>query len=186
MKSKDQTKSIAFMAMYVAMFVVFKFVGNLIPLLKMPNGGSVELEFVVLFVASLHLGYKKGILVALLCLAVEAVLGFPFYIVHWLQFLLDYVLPVVVVGGASILWFQERKYALVTMLSGAMVLKWLCNVLSGVYYWMPSGEAAGSKQAWLFSLGYNTPYNVATLVVVVILVPIIYGRLKAARIVDVK
>ena len=182
MEKKGQTKTIAYMAMYVALYVLLKFVGNMIPFLQMPNGGSIELELVALFVASYHLGAKNGVLVAGLSLLLQFALGFNFYIVSFMQFLLDYALPIVVVGAcASYFKKGTKSYYYITVVI-AMILKWLCNVLSGVYYWPPEDGAAGSSIAWAFSVGYNTPYNLATLVVCLILVPLLVQRLKKSNI----
>ena len=40
-------------------------VGNMIPFLQMPNGGSIELELIPLMIASYHLGWKYGALCGL-------------------------------------------------------------------------------------------------------------------------
>ena len=58
----DQIKTIAFMAIYMALYVALKMVGNMIPFLQMPNGGSIELELIPLMIASYHLGWKYGAL----------------------------------------------------------------------------------------------------------------------------
>ena len=53
---RDKVKFLTYTAMYTALYVVLKFVGNLIPFLKMPQGGSIEIELIALFIASYHLG----------------------------------------------------------------------------------------------------------------------------------
>ena len=51
----DKIKTMVYLAMYVAMYVVLKWCGNLIPFLNMPNGGAIELELVAVVLASYHL-----------------------------------------------------------------------------------------------------------------------------------
>ena len=95
---RSTTKTIAYLALYVALYIVLKYVGNLIPFLQMPNGGSIELELIAVFICSYHLGWKIGIADAILSWLMTIVLGFPMYFVQPVQILLDYVLPLVVCG----------------------------------------------------------------------------------------
>lgn len=228
----NKVRTIAYLALYVALYVVLKWVGNLIPFLQMPNGGSIELELIAVFIASYHLGWKWGAAVGLLSWLITWVMGFPMWFVNPVQILLDYVLPLVVVGMASLLWkfndlgkggavcmafllavfaFLGIAYswsqtvgayiagALVAAGTGAFVywylrtkkyfgivisllLKYVFQMLSGVYFWFPEGSAAGSKEAWTFSAGYNLWYNLVTLIVCIFVVPMLIDRLKKANI----
>ena len=231
-KKKLTVRSMTYMALYVALYLVLKFVGNMIPFLRMPNGGSIELELTALFVCSYQMGWKYGIAAALLSWIVSIFSGFGLYIVHPVQILLDYIVPLAVCGGAS-LFCPDRKdkkgramlwniiltlAAFLTIVFGygrgkgtymaavivsiilfgllyvyggkknpygimiAMVLKYLSQVLSGVYFWFPEGSAAGSAAAWTFSLSYNLWYNVVTMVICVILVPLLVETLRKANI----
>lgn len=225
---KSTTKTIAYLALYVALYVVLKYVGNLIPFLVMPNGGSIELELVAVFICSYHLGWKFGIVDAVLSWLITIVLGFPMYFVHPLQILLDYILPLVVCGLASLLWPIKESNKTITVIMGlilglsaffgitnsyentiisdiiggifgvlmfvftywylqnkkkygifiSMILKYICQLLSGVYFWFPNGSVAGSKEAWIFSAGYNLWYNLVTLIVCIIIVPTLINRLS--------
>ena len=85
----DQIKKIAFMAIYMALYVALKMVGNMIPFLQMPNGGSIELELIPLMIASYHLGWKHGALCGLASFLLTIVLGFPMYFVQPMQIVLD-------------------------------------------------------------------------------------------------
>lgn len=183
MKQKNQTVQIAYMALYAALYVVLKkFVGDMIPFLQMPQGGSIEIELLVLFVASYHLGWKKGILTGILCWLITFVMGSGRWFVSVPQYSLDYFLPLFAVGSASVMWKKDSKgYDYMTVII-AMAIKWLCNVLSGTFFWFPEGSAAGSGAAWVNSIAYNTPYNVATLIVCVLLVPPLVKRLKKTNI----
>lgn len=232
MKSKDRIKTISYLALYVALYIVLKYVGNMIPVLQMPNGGSIELELIAVFIASYHLGWKLGLCTAVLSWTLTVVLGFPMYFVHPIQIVLDYVGPLAVCGLASLLWpfhsFNALGRAITAILLGvvsclgiymswsqtmaaliagvvvaigvfaftywylkekkrfgiviAMCLKYFLQVLSGVYYWMPEGAAAGSGEAWVFSLGYNLWYNVVTMVVCIFAVPLLIDSLQKANI----
>ncbi len=58
---KDPIRIMTYMAFYAALYVVLWYVSKLIPFLVMPDGGSIELEYIALFVASYHLGWKNGL-----------------------------------------------------------------------------------------------------------------------------
>ena len=105
----DQIKKIAFMAIYMALYVALKMVGNMIPFLQMPNGGSIELELIPLMIASYHLGWKYGALCGLASFLLTIVLGFPMYFVQPMQIVLDYVLPISIVGMVSL--FKPFEHA---------------------------------------------------------------------------
>ena len=111
-KSRVSVQTLAYMALYVALYVVLKWVGNLIPFLQMPNGGSIELELIAVFIASYHLGWKAGIGVALLSWLITYILGFPMWLYYPIQIVLDYMGPLVVCGMASLIWpFKDLKSA---------------------------------------------------------------------------
>ena len=226
---KLTVKDLVYVAMYVALYIALKWVGNLIPFLDMPNGGSIALELIPLFVASYHLGWKLGGLTAILAWLV-AMLFFKVYFVNPIQFLLDYTLPTVFCGLASLLWpfknFNKIGVGIIGALLGlaayfgivksfpaetityvfagiialatvvftilylperqqfgviiAMLCRFLFTATSGAVYWA-EGVAAGSKEAWVFSLGYNLWYNLVTMVVCIYLVPVILDRIKPLR-----
>ena len=167
------------MALYAALYIVLWYVGAFIPFLKMTQGGSIELEFAALFVASYHLGWKKGILTALAAWLLEVILGGANWYLNPMQYALDYIIPLVAGGAASLFWKGKNKS--VIGIAIAMVLKYCSTVLSGAYFWPPEGGAAGSAAAWTFSLGYNLWYNLATCIVCVILVPLLIKRLDKAH-----
>lgn len=174
----DKIRTICFMAFYGALYVVLRLVGNYIPFLKMPNGGSIEIELIALFVASYHLGWLKGLGSAVICLVLTFFTGALYYL-NPAQFALDYILPLAVVGMAS-LWSTRTKarYAIGVVIS--MILKYISQTLSGVFFWPPEESAAGSAAAWAFSATYNLWYNLVTMIVCVILVPLLVNRLAKA------
>lgn len=176
----DKIQTIAYMGLYAALFVVLWYVGQFIPFLKMPDGGSIELEFAALFVASFHLGWKKGLVVALISWLLEFMFGGANYFLSPMQYFLDYLCAFAAVALAS-LFAGHSKFNYYIGMVVSMLLKWLSNVLSGVYFYFPEGSAAGSKAAWVNSVAYNTWYNLATLIVCLILVPVLVKNLKKAK-----
>lgn len=232
MSDKKRIRLITFLALYVAIYVVLKYIGDLIPIFNMPNGGSVEVELIAVCLASYHLGWKGGAMTGLLSWLVTIVLGFVMYFVHPVQIALDYVLPLVVCGLASlfgnyvdrgrkeqgllsaaralfifggiILSFGYSMHVIVIASAIAVAvfgvsfwyitnntyfgiissffLKYFFTVLSGAYFWA-EGAAAGSVAAWSFSLMYNLGYNLVSMIVCAIIVPLMADRIiKVARI----
>ena len=195
MSDKKRIRLITFLALYVAIYVVLKYIGDLIPIFNMPNGGSVEVELIAVCLASYHLGWKGGAMTGLLSWLVTIVLGFVMYFVHPVQIALDYVLPLVVCGLASLFGnYVDRGRKEQGLLSAARALfifggiissfflKYFFTVLSGAYFWA-EGAAAGSVAAWSFSLMYNLGYNLVSMIVCAIIVPVMADRIiKVARI----
>ena len=178
MKQRNQTKLMAYMALYAAIYVVLKFVGNFIPVFQMPNGGSVEIELIALFVASWHLGWQCGSSVAILSWLITFVMGSGRWYLNPMQYTLDYFAPLIVVGIACLFGGKgKNRYYIGIFIS--MFLKFASNVLSGVYYWPPEDAVAGSGPAWIYSLSYNSGYNIATCIVCLIVVPIVIRRLSS-------
>ncbi len=177
-----KTRELTFMGLYVALYIVLWYAGQFIPFLKMPQGGAIELELTALFVASFHLGWKKGLAVSLLSLLVQVMLGGANWFLNPMQYAMDYILPFSMPGIAS--RFGRGKYRYYISVAVAMVLKYLMQVISGACFWPPEGGAAGSAEAWAFAFTYNFWFNLATCIVCMILVPLLLNRLKAFHLID--
>ncbi len=61
-----------------------------------------------------------------------------------------------------------------------MLLKYISQVISGVYFW-PGEGAAGSMPAFLFSINYNAGYNFITMVAALIITPVLVRRLRKVK-----
>lgn len=177
--TRSKTRRIAYVALYAALCMVLQWVAQFIPFLQMPQGGSIELGYAALFIASFHLGPLYGMVVGLIWWLIGLICGLNNWFLNVPQYALDYILPVIVCGlSAGYPRFGLKGYkSVIPGVVLGMALKYLCNLLSGVYYWPPEGGAAGSKEAWIYSLGYNAWYNLATLAVCVILVPLLAKRI---------
>ena len=176
MKNK-KIRLLTFMAMYAALYCLLKYIGEFIPFLKMPQGGSIELEFVAIYIASFQLGWGYGALTGLLGFLLSFILGFPVYWLNFPQFALDYLIPLMVCGCASFIG-KDKNWKKILGIVIVSALKYVSQVLSGVYYWPPEGEVAGSSAAWIYSLSYNVWYNLATCIVCAIIVVLLLIRLE--------
>ena len=170
-KTRTLILDIVYMSFYLALGLCLSYLNEVFPIIKMPNGGSLEYAVIACFVASYHLGWKKGVIVSLLIWYIGTFFGLHYYFVSWPQVLLDYIIPYGCLGLASI--FPKIKSSNVyTGIIGCMLMKYSCHVLAGVYFWFPEGEAAGSLAAWIYSAWtYNLGYNLITLILALILTP---------------
>ena len=167
---KMTVKDVAYLAFYLALFTVLDYLANSLPLLKMPEGGTLGLGVVALLLASYHLGYKKGLLVGSACVILQFVTG-AMYIVSFPQFLLDYLLAFTVYGLAVCL----GKYRGIIITNA---LRYVFHVISGVVFF---GEYAGERNVLIYSLVYNAWYMVPTAILCLAVVPLLSDRLKARR-----
>ena len=189
-KTRNKILSLVFMAFYVALAVVLSYINKIMPIIQMPNGGSVELMVIAVFMASYHLGWSKGIFVGLLTLIINIITGISdFWFVSFPQILLDYVIPFVILGFASLFpSINIKRFSfsnLYTGITACMFLKYASHVLAGVYFWFPEGEAAGSLAAWIYSAWtYNLGYNLATYIAAIMIVPILVNTIKNSKTVE--
>ena len=175
-KTRKLILDLVYMAFYVALGLVLTYLNELLPIIQMPNGGSLEYAVISCFIASYHLGWKNGVLVSFLTWLIGTMFGFHWWFVSWPQVALDYIIPYAFLGIASV--FPKIKIGSFTLsniytgITGCMLIKYASQVLSGVYFWFPEGEAAGSVAAWIYSMWtYNLGYNLVTLIVALILTP---------------
>ena len=159
-KEKLTTRDIALMAMYIAFAIVLEYVGNYIPFLQMPNGGSIGLNTIALLVASYHLGWKKGLLVSIVGVLGGMIVNAP-HIAGIAGLLLDYLIAFGIYGIAVL--FPNFGY----FYSGILVTnfaRFVCHTLAGVIIW--------ETPLW-GSIVYNAPYMIATCIVDLIFVPLL-------------
>lgn len=173
-----KTRTLIFIAMYVALAVVLDYVSELIPFLQMPQGGNINLALISVFMASYHLGWKNGIITGLLWWLVGFMMGQNRWYLTPIQYILDYIGPAIVCGFAAAFPKVSKVSNVFTGVTVTMVLKYFIHTLAGVYFWFPETTYAGSAASWIYSLGYNLWYNLATLIICVILVPILVKALN--------
>lgn len=174
---KLNTKTIVLLAMYVALSIALDYFKEMLPFLNMPQGGSVNIALIPVVVAGFHLGASNGLLCGALWWLITTLMGMNEWFVSVPQYVLDYILPSIVIGGASLFYRKKNIYEVEAGIIIAMVVRTFSIVLSGAYYW-PDGVAAGSSAAWIGSMAYNLPYSIATMVMLMMVVP---ALLKSMR-----
>lgn len=138
---------------------------DMIPLFKMPQGGSVSLAMVPVFIVAFRWGLKGGLLSGFLLGALQILFGPT--ILTPLQGFLDYIVAFTALGIAGIFAgtvrnaFQrkDRVEGLVFIALGVFVgslLRFLAHFTGGIVFF---GEYAPEGQpVWLYSLIYNGSY----------------------------
>lgn len=129
------------------------------------NGGSITLAFIPIFLMGYRHGLKGGLLTGLLIGTIQ--LFWSQYLYHFIQVLLDYVLPNVVLGLVGIVHkpvsqnkgWKRALYISVSILVVCFLRLFLLT-LSGVYYW---------ETGWIASISYNASYTgISTLICLII------------------
>ena len=162
---KWTTKDLVYMALYAALFIVLDVAVNTLGILQMPNGGSLGVSVIPLLMASYHLGWQKGTVVAVLSILLQYVTG-PMYTPDLVGFLLDYFVAFSVYGLASL--FPNYKW----FYSGVLVtnlVRLICSTLSGILVWETAPWA---------SLVYNATYMIPTAILCLVLLPLVMPRIK--------
>ena len=162
---RNQTRELVLMAFYIALFMTLDYITNLVPFLQMPNGGSLGVSTIALLMASYHLGWKKGLAVSILSVAVQFLTG-PMYTPDLMGFALDYLLAFAVYGLACVFPNFGYFYTGVLITNG---WRFLCSTISGVVVW--------EVDIW-GSITYQASYMIPTLLLGMVLIPILVKSLE--------
>ena len=174
---KFKTRDIILIALYVALAIVVDYFKEMLTFLNMPMGGSINIALIPVVIGSFHLGPVKGAVIGFLWWLVSSLFGLNPYFINIVQYLLDYIVPSVIIGAASIFYKKHTVLEAEVGIFLTMAIRTLSIIVSGVYFW-PDGVAAGSWAAWTASLSYNLPYCIATGAMLMVVVPIVMSRIK--------
>lgn len=165
-----KTRDVVHIAMYVGLFAVLEWLSNVVPLLQMPQGGSISLSAIALLMASYHLGFRKGLITALVSFVVMFILKPP-YILNVVQFACDYI-------------FAYAAYALACKIPdisylplGVIVTNFIRFMFHNIAGWAFFSEYYPGKVLWGVA-GYNATYMMPTAIISFIVVSVVKIRLK--------
>lgn len=171
---KLNAKSMTYLAMFTALTVVLGYVGEIIP--KMPQGGSISIDIIAIFICAYGMGAGYGVLCGLMVSVAQFALGIAEFWGPW-SVVLDYALPLMVCGLCALLKnIKLGKFDLYTGVIFAMILKFGSHFASGAFLF--AEYAPEGMNPITYSILYNLPYNLATLVVALIIMPMIYPRIE--------
>lgn len=155
-RKMSDTRSIV----YGAISIALSFALSYAKLFKLPQGGSVTFASLLpLMVYCCMFGTRWGLVVCTIYGVLQA-LQDPF-IIHPMQFLLDYPLAFGLIGVSGIFMekgvFKEKK--IVAFLLGgiiAVVLRYACHVCSGVFAFADYADLDKYGSAIVYSMAYNS------------------------------
>ncbi len=170
----NKTKILAECALMAALSAVLQ----LIPFIRMPQGGTVTLASMapIVFIALCH-GPRWGLLTAFAESLIQMLLGGisapPVETVFWfaLVILLDYIVAYTVLGLAPVFAAPFGNRRLLGAGVGSVIvtlLRYLCHFLSGILIW--DVYAPEGQPVWLYSLGYNGSYMIPETIITAVAV----------------
>ena len=172
----NKTKKIVFISIYVSLALVLDYIKSFIPFLNMASGGSINIALIPIVLCSFHLGVTKGALAGLLWWLVSSILGLNPYYLNIFQYLLDYVIPSFIIGMCSLFYKKKNIFEIEIGITLMMIIRTLAIIISGAVYW--SEASVNSFAAWSVSLIYNLPYSIATLIMLLIVIPLLIKSLR--------
>ncbi len=155
-RKMSDTRSIV----YGAISIALSFALSYAKLFKLPQGGSVTFASLLpLMIYCCMFGTRRGLIVCTIYGVLQA-LQDPF-IIHPMQFLLDYPLAFGLIGVSGI--FMEKgvfknKKVVAFLLGGvlAVVLRYACHVCSGVFAFADYADLDKYDTAIAYSMAYNS------------------------------
>lgn len=164
----------------VAMLAALAFLLDLLSSIigKLPQGGSISLGMIPVFIIAYRWGIKGGLLTGLLLGLLQAVLGNA-YIIHPVQGFLDYYLAFTVVGLSGIFFKpiqnafskNNKKMAILYITLGTLLgslLRLVAHVIAGVVFF--ASYAPEDTPVLTYSIVYNASYMLPTMIVSAIVI----------------
>lgn len=155
-RKMSDTRSIV----YGAISIALSFALSYAKLFKLPQGGSVTFASLLpLMIYCCMFGTRRGLIVCTIYGVLQA-LQDPF-IIHPMQFLLDYPLAFGLIGVSGIFMekgvFKDKK-VVAFLLGGvlAVVLRYACHVCSGVFAFADYADLDKYDTAIAYSMTYNS------------------------------
>ncbi len=161
-KTKTQifsTKILAEIIILVALAGALSFISH--SFFRLPQGGSINLGMIPIFWLSLRRGWKIGIFAGAVFGVVDLAID-PF-IVHPIQFILDYPLPFAALGLAGFF----RKYPIIGVTIGGAG-RFASHFVSGIVYF--SDYAPAGMSPILYSAIYNGTYIIPSIIICVLII----------------
>ncbi len=170
-----ETRKMTEIAILLAVAAVLEAISTFIPFLHMPNGGSVSLGMLPIFIIAYRHGLRSGLLAGFIFSLVNFMLGGLY--IHWGSIIFDYTLAFTVIGFAGLFkknaWDSSVQFGLGIFVGG--FLRYIMHGIAGVLFW---GEYApeGMGVYYYSFIWYNLPYMAASIVLCIIVGLVIKDR----------
>ncbi len=180
-QKKSHTLFIVEVAIFTALAYLLDFLANILSLKIWPQGGSISIAMVPIFIMAYRWGIKGGILSGFLLGLLQFILGYS-QIYTLLQGFIDYFVAFTAVGLAGVFSAQLKQalnenqkgkwmtYAVLGAFLGSVV-RYLCHVVSGIVFF---GEYAPKGQpVAIYSILYNGTYMLPSFILSAIIVVLV-------------
>ena len=162
-------KRIQFMtecAVMVALAVLCSF----IKVWEMPQGGSVALTMIPLFVISYRRGAVAGIITGAIYGAISMIYAGIIY--HPMSILLDYILAFALLGISG--FFKKSNVGIIVGVSCGVAGRFISSFISGAVLF--AEYAPEGQNPWVYSLVYQATYLIPELIISVVIMLLIYHK----------
>lgn len=167
--SQNRLLSLTEIAIFTALAVVL----DRLTLFTMPQGGSVTLAMLPIFIIAFRRGGAAGLLCGFLVGLIQLIFGG--YFLNLFQVALDYLLAYAAVGLAGFFRSGKQAPGLPALLLGGLLsglARFASHFLSGIIFY---GEyAPEGTPVWIYSLIYNGSFMVPCALIALLALVIIY------------
>ncbi|PRP54148.1 energy-coupled thiamine transporter ThiT [Bacillus halotolerans] len=150
--------------------------------LRMPQGGSVSIMMIPIFLISFRWGVKAGLTTGLLTGLVQIAIG-NLFLQHPVQLLLDYIAAFAAVGISGFFASAVRKSAL-SRAKGKLIVSIICAVFIGSFLRYAAHVISGAvffgsfapkgTPVWIYSLTYNATYMIPSFIICAIVLCLLF------------
>ncbi|MGQ5111969.1 energy-coupled thiamine transporter ThiT [Bacillus halotolerans] len=150
--------------------------------LRMPQGGSVSIMMIPIFLISFRWGIKAGLTTGLLTGLVQIAIG-NLFLQHPVQLLLDYIAAFAAVGISGFFASAVRKSAL-SRAKGKLIVSIICAVFIGSFLRYAAHVISGAvffgsfapkgTPVWIYSLTYNATYMIPSFIICAIVLCLLF------------
>lgn len=175
----SKTKKLVEMSILVALAFVLDYVANIYSGWFWPFGGSISISLVPLAVIAFRYGWVAGFLSGFTMGLLQLLTGA--YIMHPIQVLFDYPLPYAVLGFAgffaskvNVVEVGQRSLYIWLATGIGSIARLVCHIISGVVFF--ADYAPEGMNPVVYSVGYNTPFVLASYILSAIILVILYKR----------
>jgi thiamine transporter len=184
-KTRSNTLFIAEVAVFTALAYLLDFVAGMVSLKIWPQGGSISIAMVPIFLIAYRWGVKGGLLTGFLLGLLQFILGFS-QVYTIVQGIIDYFIAFTVVGASGIFTSAIKKAIneqnkgkwMAYVITGAFLgstLRYICHVISGIAFF---GEYAPKGQpVAIYSLLYNGTYMLPNFIISAIITIVLISAL---------
>ncbi|MCU7210363.1 energy-coupled thiamine transporter ThiT [Turicibacter sanguinis] len=175
----SKTKKLVEMSILVALAFVLDYVANIYSGWFWPFGGSISISLVPLAVIAFRYGWVAGFLSGFTMGLLQLLTGA--YIMHPIQVLFDYPLPYAVLGFAgffaskvNVVEVGQRSLYIWLATGIGSIARLVCHIISGVVFF--ADYAPEGMNPVVYSVGYNTPFVLASYILSAIILVVLYKR----------